>query len=505
MPTVVQRPYTPKKSSPLGRHSESASQYRKIFKNIQSSLKSQGLIKSPEDTSFSVLRYLDEMQPLSASAKQPEVLRKSLPSVKELPVSTSVEFICVTYSVCVELINLIKKQLKPGDKTVSNHLREKVFEQVFEQILYESSQLTTLDGITPTEPESTQMMSFGSSVLAMQPDIDKTLLIEYLVVLKNLIKILKMSLESYIETLRILQGREGHNDISPIESSKLDELLTSFGINTDRLKQIQFHRQLTTFPKLPDIELTSPLTYVNLITYIFQYILSYFFLCLLGEIESKEQIEVSIIQRHLKNLVFGPEKILRKVQDLTTPTVPLKTALDYLNKKIEKFELYAQNGELRAHVIKEIESIYNSIPFNDVFDVRKIHDEPYFEQSKTVDSFLIEIQSQLDNIFKTHHPISESNFIKIQREIDILFRDFYSIFDKEITFRFYSLAGAVQYVRECWGIIKGTHQSGGKLTKKRRKKRATTKNKRKRQQTLRRKKSKSKVKHSRRKRKQLPK
>ena len=78
-------------------------------------------------------------------------------------------------------------------------------------------------------------------------------------------------------------------------------------------------------------------------------------------------------------------------------------------------------------------------------------------------------------------------------------------FDKKITFRFYSLAGAVQYVRECWGIIKGTHQSGGKLTKKRRKKRAKTKNKRKRQQTLRRKKSKSKVKHSRRKRKQLPK
>ena len=30
-----------------------------------------------------------------------------------------------------------------------------------------------------------------------------------------------MSLESYIETLRILQGRKSHNDISPIESSNI--------------------------------------------------------------------------------------------------------------------------------------------------------------------------------------------------------------------------------------------------------------------------------------------
>ena len=48
---------------------------------------------------------------------------------------------------------------------MSKYLHQKAsIEQVFEQILYESSQLTTLDGITPTEPESTQMMKFGTSL-----------------------------------------------------------------------------------------------------------------------------------------------------------------------------------------------------------------------------------------------------------------------------------------------------------------------------------------------------
>ena len=85
-----------------------------------------------------------------------------------------------------------------------------------------------------------------------------------------------MSLESYIETLRILQGRKSHIDISPIKPSKLFELLTIFGTDTDRCGA-DTTGQLTTFPKLPDIELTSPLTYVNLITYIFQYIHRIFF------------------------------------------------------------------------------------------------------------------------------------------------------------------------------------------------------------------------------------
>ena len=151
--------------------------------------------------------------------------------------------------------------------------------------------------------------------------------------MKALINTIRLSLEAYIQHLRILQGRYDFHTSDSIDDDLMKELLSCFGIDDTVYTQIKKHKLSISFPEQPN-------TFLGIFSYVFNYIIVCLYLYFLGQISLMEQIQLSSIQSKLKGIFFGLEAVMSSAKEYEN-TITKEELSAYITSKSKIFTEYA--------------------------------------------------------------------------------------------------------------------------------------------------------------------
>ena len=428
--------------------------------------------------------YFEDTEAAITDAEAARTVNKVRLKVINLSLDTSVEFICGAYVFCIEIVKKIKTFPDLAKIFASTGLAEGTPETLLQKFKESTNQLSEV-----THPETSISTPFDDLAIELnkvESFGSKELLTAYLNLVKALINTLRLSLEAYIQHLRILQGRYNFDTSDSIDDNLMKELLSCFGIDDTVYNQIEEHKLSITFPKQPN-------TFLGIFSYVFNYIIVCLYLYFLGQITSMEQLQLSSIQSKLKGIFFGLEAVVSSANAYKN-TITKEELSAYITSKCNKFTEYAASLALHmSHLVKEIEGIYQAIKVSELLEEVKAYNTSIgilkFLEERDKNSFI-------DSI-KQYPPPNAIFHGSDKTQIDKLFKILYEVFDKKITTEYHSFDGILKRLSDFWTEFQSLRgNSGGfrKLTIKRKRanKRTIRKRKYKRRQTLRKRKTKAK-------------